>query len=175
MAEPPPSRGIPDLGALYLRYRDVLWRVAQKQLPLFMHDRVGEVVSHVFMKLGEKPPTEPVRNWEALLVDRAKKRAIDVYRKEHFNRFGQFPDEDAAVLGVADGAAASLDASLVSSLLSRLEPRRRRVLVEVVMEGRPAKVLAAEWGVSEGRVSQLKTDALKRFKVLWEQETGGVW
>lgn len=175
MAEPPPSRGIPDLGALYLRYRDILWRVAQKQLPEFMHDRVGEVVSHVFMKLGENPPTEPVRSWEALLVDRVMKRAIDVYRKEHFNRFGEFPAEDAAVFGVADGAAASLDASLVKTLLSRLEPRRRQVLEEVVMAGRPAKALAAEWGVSEGRVSQLKTDALKRFKVSWAQETGGVW
>lgn len=175
MAEPPQSRGVPDLGALYLRYRDVLWRVTQRQLPKFMQDRVGEVVSHVFMQLSEKPPPEPVRNWEALLIDRVKKRAIDLYRKEHFNRWGEFPAEDAAVLGVADGAAASLDASLVKSLLSRLEPRRRQVLVEVVMAGRPAKDLAAESGVSEGRVSQLKTDALKQFKVLWEQETGGAW
>ena len=120
MAAPPPSHAIPDLGALYLRYRESLWRVAQKQLPKFMHDRVGEVVSHVFMRLGEEPPSESVRNWEALLVDRVKKRAIDVYRKEHFSRFGEFPAEDAAVFGVADGAAARLDASLVASLLARL-------------------------------------------------------
>jgi len=173
MVEPPPSRGVPDLGALYERHRDVLWRVAQRQLPRFMHDRVGEVISHVFMKIGEDPPAESVRNWEAFLIDRVKKRAIDVYRKEHVNRFGEFPAEDAAVLGVTDGVATSLDASSVKSILSRLESRRRQVLEEVVLAGRPAKDLAMEWGVSEGRVSQLKADALKRFKVLWEQETGG--
>jgi len=175
MAEPPPLGTAPDLGALYLRHSNVLWRIARNRLPKFMHDRVGEVISHVFMKLGESPPTEPVRNWEALLIDRVKKRCIDVYRKEHFNRFGEFPTEDAAELGVADDLAARADASLVRSLLSRLEPRRRQVLEEVIMECRPAKDVAAELGVSEGRVSQLKADALRQFSVLWEQETGGAW
>ena len=175
MVEPPPTQGRPDLGALFLCYREVLWRVAQSRLPRFMRDRAEDVIMRVFLELLQNQPTEPVRNWEGLLVDRVKKRAMDVYRKEHVEQVGDFPAEDAAVFGVVDGATSRADAALVRSVLSRLEPRSRQVLEEVVMANRPAKDLAAEWGVSQGRVSQLKTDALKRFKTLWEQETGGVW
>lgn len=172
MDEPPPAQDPPDLAALYVRHRDVLWRVTQRQLPRHMHDRAGDVINDVFAKLQVNPPTEPIENWEAYLVTLVRRRAISVCRKEHVDRYGEFPAEDAAVFGVWDGASERANEQAVKTTLMCLEPRRRRILEQVVIADRPAKAVAAEMGISEGRVSQLKTDALQRFKTIWEQQTG---
>lgn len=172
MDEPPPAQVLPDLAALYVRHRDVLWRVTQRQLPRHMHDRAGEVINDVFAKLQGNPPTEPVENWEAYLITLVRRRAISVCRKEHVDRYGSFPAEDGAAFGVWDGASERANEQSVKKMLMLLEPRRRRILEQVVIADRPAKALAAELGISEGRVSQLKTDALRQLKTIWEQQTG---
>lgn len=172
MDEPPPAQVLPDLAALYVRHRHVLWRVTQRQLPIHMHDRAGDVINDVFAKLQVNPPTEPIENWEAYLITLVRRRAISVCRQEHVDRYGEFPAEDGAVFGVWDGASERASDQAVKEILMRLEPRRRRILEQVVIADRPAKAVAAEMGISEGRVSQLKSDALQRFKTIWEQQTG---
>ncbi len=172
MVEPPPDQVQPDLAALYARYRDVLWRVVRRQLPRHMRDRAGDVIQDVFAKLLEKPSTQPINNWEAYLVTLVRRRAISVSRKERDDRHGELPAEDGAAFAVGDGLAERAEAQVVGQALSRVEPRRRHVLERVVIADRPAKEVAAEMGISEGRISVLKKEGLQQLKSELEQQTG---
>lgn len=172
MVEPPPSQVQPDLAALYVRHREVLWRVAQSRLPKHLSHRTEDVIQDVFAKLLEKPPTQLINNWESYLVTLVRRHAITVCRKERDDRHGERPAEDGAAFAVGDGLAERAEAQVVGQALSRVEPRRRHVLERVVIADRPAKEVAAEMGISEGRISVLKKEGLQQLKSELEQQTG---
>lgn len=178
MDEPPPTQA-PDWGPLYVQYADRLWRVARTTLRRHggaaIHDRAAEVVSQAFVELMERPPVEHPANWEAFLIRVVTCRAIDLLRKEHLDRREAFPEADAQAGSVVDGTQLVIERLAVDQLLDQLDQRSRYVLEQVIMLKRPAQEVAAELGLSPGRVSQLKTEALKQLQLELAQEREEPW
>jgi hypothetical protein len=81
---------------------------------------------------------------------------------EHDSTAGENPGLDALIAkreSPAEAAAFRMDAS---TWLERMPPRKRAV-VESMMEGHTGKELAAMHGMSEGRVSQIRSEAAEEW------------
>ncbi len=69
----------PDLGALYLRHRDAMHRVAASVLrEAGRASEASDAVSDAMVSIMASP--RDVRNWEAFLVTAAKRKALDRVR-----------------------------------------------------------------------------------------------
>jgi RNA polymerase sigma-70 factor (ECF subfamily) len=78
----------PDLGALYLRHRDAMHKVAASVLhEAGLASEAGDVVNDAIVSIIASPPTE-VRNWEAFLVTAAKRKALDRIRSAEVRHSG---------------------------------------------------------------------------------------
>lgn len=176
MTDPPPVQ-LPDWGPLYVEHRDRLWRVAAAQAYGLGYglarQLAGEALSQVFLELITDPPRCTPQSWEAFLVARVKNRAIDLVRKEHAERRALFPESDSTPLSVSDQSDRVLDRLHADRLLASLDARSRHVVEQVVMFARPSKDVAAELGISPGRASQIKSEALKKLMTLSERQGEG--
>ena len=164
----------PDLAALYLRYRDSMYRVAASVLRgAGLMEDTGDVVNDAMMSILRNPPKN-VKNWEALLVTVVKRKALDKAKSAHVKHHG--PPLDLRVhdvpqtIDIADDIEKLERAEEVRELLSRLEHRYRYVLWEVVALKRPRAEVAKELGVTPARVSQMKTQALRMLRELMTEE-----
>src|ERR1700728_3558476 len=67
----------PDLGALYLRHRGAMHKVAASVLrEAGRASEAGDAVHDAIVSIMASPPRD-VRDWEAFLVSTAKRRALD--------------------------------------------------------------------------------------------------
>lgn len=167
----------PDWGPLYEEYKDRLWRVAAGQGYRLGYELArqlaGEAVSQVFLELIKDPPKGFPQSWEAFLVARVKNRAIDLVRKEHVERRAVFPESESRRFSIADGSEGVLDRLQTDQLLASLETRSRYVVEQVVMHARPSKDVAVELGISAGRLSQIKSEALQKLRTLSKRQGEG--
>lgn len=77
-----------------------------------------------------------------------------------------FPDREAE--HAFDAAEAS---AAVAELLPTLKGRQREVITRIYLDGQTGVEVAADWGVTESRVCQIRGDAMKRLrKTLQRQE-----
>jgi RNA polymerase sigma factor for flagellar operon FliA len=83
----------------------------------------------------------------------------DVADAERERSFADADAPDALALLEAAGTRNEIDAAL-----ARLPDRERAIVARHYFEGVPFKTLAAEWRVSEPRISQIHTRALGRLK-----------
>lgn len=157
-----------DFAALFLRHRDVMYAVAYSVLRGTGHeDSAEDVVMTTMASLIERPPVGVV-NWEAFLVRATRNKAVDVLRSAALRHAGgPMDDHDISdpTSSFEDEVMESVDAkregALVWDALSVLEARERQILWQYKALGRPRADVAAEFGVSPARVSQISTQALK--------------
>lgn len=172
------SSGHPDVEALYLKHNDAMYRVAYRVLRESGHkDLAKDAVQLVFESLLKSSPSEPVDNWEAFLVRSVRNRALDLLRSAAVQRTDAKPVEEhdrSAVQDVAAEVADRVDflrlAAKVREKMALLPEQERYVLEECAAKGRPGTEVAAERGVTKGRVSQVKTNALKTVRQMLDKE-----
>ena len=123
------------------------------------------------------PPTQPVLNWEAFLVQVTKRKAIDLVRSAAARHAGgALPAglDPATDIHLADDVAERVDDQHLGAdlwdLLALLDPRDRRILYEYKGKDRPRDEVAREFGISPARVSQISTQALRTLKDQFTKE-----
>jgi RNA polymerase sigma factor (sigma-70 family) len=169
----------PDLGALYLRYKDVLHRVAASVLrDRGLADQAEDAVQEAFESIMKSPPNN-VGNWEAFLVTAVKHKALDRISSAAVRHDGgglTEPDE-AALTREPDHADDVMDAidraraaSRVWDALAVLDARDRQIVWEYVAKARPRQEVARQFGVTPARISQIATSSLARLRTEMEKE-----
>jgi RNA polymerase sigma factor (sigma-70 family) len=173
MSEVPP----PDWAALYQQHRDAMYRVAARVLRgAGRADEAGDAVSAAMESLMKSPPAN-VLKWQAVLVTAVKRRALDLLgssavRHEVATDALRLPD--SVVDGLADDVAELVDRQRAGAVLwdklALLDVRHRAVVREYIEWGRPRQQVAAELGVTPGRVSQMAKAALRILRKALESE-----
>jgi RNA polymerase sigma factor (sigma-70 family) len=161
-----------ELEELYVEHRDMMWRTAQRVLKGQVASGVSaeDIVMTVMAELAQKgiPDDEDGRpfNLPAYLRRCVFYRAIDALRRaERLQALD--PARDLTDSTSADPHTAAESHNFLprfDELLRKLSANERYVFQERVLNGRPAKDVARELGVSPPRVSQLVTAALKKLK-----------
>lgn len=162
-----------DWAALYQKHRDAMYRVAYEVLRgSGRWDLAADAVQEAMVSLMKAPPAEPPRSWEALLVATSKRRALDIVRSAAVVRGVEYSEE--YVPGVAapdeDDAAEWLEKmARVRPVVALLDPQEQQVLAQYIVLDRTRDEVAAELGVSPGRISQISTKVLSKIKAAAEE------
>jgi RNA polymerase sigma-70 factor (ECF subfamily) len=171
----------PDLGALYLRHRDAMYKVAASVLrEVSRASEAADAVNEAIISIMASPPRD-VRSWEAFLVTAAKRKALDRVRSADVRHAGpefvevihdRADDTDLAE-DVADAIDRKERAALAWDCLSVLDERHRKAVWETVAMERPRSKVAAALGVTPARVSQMTTRALALLREEMRRREGG--
>lgn len=173
MQQAPP----PDWAALYQKHRDSMYRVAATVLrEAGLADHAEDAVQEAMVSLMASPPAE-VRNWQAVMVSAARRRAVDRLRSAAVRHAGPElgPEHDAGdgddiSQDVADAVDRQRNAARVWDKLALLDERHRKVAWEYVALERPRGEIAAELGVTPARVSQMAARAMEILLEAMSQE-----
>ena len=170
-----------DLGALYLRHRDAMHRVAASVLrESGRASEAEDAVSEAIGSILSKPP-KGVANWEAFLVIAAKRKALDRLRSAEVRRTNKLVAVDEHEIGdgvdVAEDVVEALDrqrlGNLAKSSLPSLTENESKVVWEIAGLGRSRQEVAQDLGVSPSRVSQLLGQGLRKLKTEMDRKEGG--
>lgn len=161
----------PDLGALYLRHRDAMYRVAYATLrDAGLSSQAEDAVSVAVESILASPP-QTVRNWEAFLVSTAKRKAIDILRSAVARHSAgalaaqkDAPADDHALEELDEAMDRAWAAARVWDALAILDDRHRKAVWDRVALERDRGLVAVELGVTPARVSQLVAEALLTLK-----------
>jgi RNA polymerase sigma-70 factor (ECF subfamily) len=133
-------------------------------------DQAGDAVQEAMVSLMASPPRN-VRNWEAVMVATAKRRALDRLDSAAVRHAGPELSEEhdqADLTDVSEEVVELVDrqraAAVVWDSLAVLDGRHRKVAWEYVALERPRAEIAAELGVTPARVSQMTTRALEELR-----------
>ncbi|WP_028652640.1 sigma-70 family RNA polymerase sigma factor [Nocardioides halotolerans] len=169
----------PDWAALYAKHKDKMWSVARKVLrEAGRESDAADVVQEAMRSLMASPP-KSVTNWEALMVATAKRRALDLLDSARVRHDGgELIEETTEGLAsdefLAEDVASAVDNQRVGGLLwdalGDLDPRDRQIVWRRFVHERSLRELAAEFGVSEGRISQITKAALTTLRAALEQQ-----
>jgi RNA polymerase sigma factor (sigma-70 family) len=171
----------PDLGALYLRHRDAMYKVAASVLrDVGLASQAEDAVQDAMVSILASPPTD-VQNWEALFVTAVKRKALDRIRSAAVRHAGPEFTESAHDrvddVDIAEDVTADLDrkdrAGIAWDCLSVLDARHRKVVWDIAGLERSRNDVASELGVSPGRVSQMVTRALAELRQEMNRTEGG--
>ena len=175
------SAVMPDIGALYLRYGDTMHKVAASLLrEAGLESHARDAVQDAIVSIMASPP-QNVQNWEAFLVLAVKRKAIDRIRSADARHAG--PELDESVhdyvddrVDVADQVAEAIDCSRRAGFawdaLSVLDDRQRKVVLDITALERSRGDVAAELGVTPGRVSQIMKQALALLEEEMTEQKG---
>ena len=176
-----PSGADFDIAAVYSKHRDAMYRIAYARLR--ESGRAAEsadVVHDVIVRLLQSPP-RGVQNWEAFLVTAVINAVADRLKSATSRRDGGRLDESSAHnvpsdLDLDNEVVEALDlehrAGIVWDSLSVLSERERKVVWEHVACERPRKDVAAEVGVTVQRITQIKTQALRKLREAMDVKGG---
>jgi RNA polymerase sigma factor (sigma-70 family) len=159
---------VSDLAALYAQHRDAMYRVAYATLRSSgMTSSAEDAVSAAVVSIMKNGLPSDVENWEAFLVNAAKRKAQDIAKSAVVQRAGppfdmehDRPADDDVAEEVADGVDLERRVQLLQTSLGVLDDRQRLVAIEYVGAERPRAEIAAELGVTPARVSQIKLEVL---------------
>ena len=152
-------------------------RVARRTLRgTGLEAEVDDVVMSAMESLMKKPPST-VSNWEAMLVQTTKRRALDLLRSAAVKHASSVDLTDLDVashedleLEIVEAVDRERNAMVLWDKLAVLDARHRQVAREYVGKARPRADVAAEMGVSPARISQMATAALKKLRDALEKE-----
>lgn len=171
----------PNLGALYLRYRDAMYKVAASVLwEVGRASEAGDAVNDAIVSIMTAPPKH-VRNWETFLVTAAKRKALDRVRSADVRHTGpEFVEsvhDRADGTDIAEDVATDLDrkerATVARDCLGILDERHRKIVWKIVALEQSRGEVAAELAVSPARVSQMTTRALVLLREEMNRREGG--
>lgn len=165
---------LPNLAALYRQHADVLHKVAASVLrEVGLQDEKGDVVQDAIVSLMDSPPTEEIRDWVPFLIRVVKNKAYDRIRAAGVRHFGRSFDvatddrsdeTDSALERVEEHIDAERAGAQVWDALATLDARERFIVREVAQNGKTQGAVAAELGISRGRVAQIFKEALTKLK-----------
>ena len=178
------AESVPDLAALYLQNREAMYRVAASVLHgAGRAAEAADAVQDAIVSIMNSPPSE-VRNWEAFLVNAAKRKAQDFLKSALVKHTGPEldGDEDGDPFFVdptvdVEGEVLELlenerRAAALRECLQTLDERHRRVVWEIQVRGRSRAEVAEELGVTPPRVSQMMTKALAQLRDELDKQEG---
>jgi RNA polymerase sigma-70 factor (ECF subfamily) len=158
----------PDWGPLYETHRRAMYLVALSILR--RRELAEDAVQNAMVSLINNPPSD-VKNWEAVMVNAAKMRALDIVGSAaERHRGGPLdPERDPESRGLTpDQAIDALDVVVkvrkLESVMDVLTDREGQVLVRRVLREESRDAIAADLGVSPARVSQIVTAALSKLR-----------
>lgn len=162
----------PDIGAVFLEHREVMYRVAYAMLRTDHHHRAEDVVSEVMVSILNHPP-DSVRNWQAYLVSAVKNKVRDLWkssahRREQLvlaeatplegDRLGGDEVEDDPAHEVVELIGRQQRVRVVREAMAEMEawdPQAAHVLWQCAGLERSSQQVADELGVSSSRVRQI--------------------
>lgn len=177
--ERPRPQGAPaDFEAAYLDNRDMLHRVAAVALrPYGLESHAPDVVQEAVVSLWRRPPPD-VTSWAGLMVSTVKRRAVDVIKSAETRHSGidlaalaGRPEERAAVDIEAEFIATverERRVAWVRAAIHELPGDQREVIERVFYGGETQVQVARARGVTEGRISQIKSAAFKQLAATLE-------
>ena len=141
-------------------------------------DQAEDAVQDAVRSLMASPPKEEVKSWEAVMVLAAKRRALDLLATAHVRHAGPEIEDhhyrSSSYPDLSGDVAEDLDrqrlAAAVRDLLRVLPDRDRDVVWRRSALEDSRDQVAADLGVTPGRVSQTTTAALKRLRDTIEKE-----
>ncbi|MBY6413934.1 sigma-70 family RNA polymerase sigma factor [Rhodococcus sp. BP-252] len=168
----------PDWAALYLKYRDSMYRVAVSVLRPFGREVEAEDVVMSAMESLMKSPPSNVQTWEALMISTTKRRALDHVRSAAVRHGSPLTPEDqleqADSVDVATSVAEFVDlqrsGALLWDKLSLLSEQERKVAWEYIALQRPRERLAAELEVSPARISQIAKKVTTKLREALDED-----
>ncbi|TFD79413.1 sigma-70 family RNA polymerase sigma factor [Cryobacterium fucosi] len=162
----PPTK--PDWGPLYLAHRRPMYLVALSILR--RSDLAEDAVQNAMESLMKNPPADVV-NWEAMMVNAAKLRALDIVGSAPERHHGGSlapelqPESGDQTPGEAVEAIDLLRrVQKLEKAMDVLTDREGQVLVRRVLREESRDAVAADLGVSPARVSQIVTAALSKLR-----------
>lgn len=173
-----PAGPPPDWAALYEAHKNSMHRVAKTILRgSGLIDQAEDAVQEAMRSLMRSPP-QNVERWEAVMVSATKRKAIDLLRsapvrhagpevKDQHYRDETYPDLSDDVSEELDRQRAAAD---VRDRLKMLPDRDREVVWRRAALEESREQVAADLGVSPGRVSQITKAALKQLRDIIEKE-----
>lgn len=170
---------VPDLAALYLQHRDAMYRVAASVLRgAGLVDFAADAVQDAIVSMMTSPPSG-VRNWEALMVAAAKRKAIDRCRSAAVVHAGpefSTTEHDRATTDVGQDVVEELErvrnAQEIQKILPALDERHRTAVWQFIALERPRSEIASELGVTAPRVSQMTKRSLELLRRELEGKEG---
>lgn len=170
------TESVPDLAALYLQHREAMYRVAASVLRgAGRAAEAADVVQDAIVSIMNSPPSG-VRNWEAVLVTAAKRKALDFLKSALVTHAGPaLEDDDEGELSFAHPAVDVEEevqdllenerrAAVLRECLRTLDERHRRVVWDIQVSERSRAEVAEELGVTPPRISQMMTKALAQLR-----------
>ncbi|MEV8219695.1 sigma-70 family RNA polymerase sigma factor [Microbacterium sp. NPDC077391] len=157
-----------DWAALYQKHRNAMYGVAYAVLRgTGRVDLAADAVQDAMVSLMNSPPSEVPRNWEALLVVTAKRRALDIVRSAAMVRGVAYSEEylPGSEPSVEDETLERLEKiARARPAIAKLDAQAHTVLAEYIVRDRPRADVARELGVSPARVSQIATKVLAEIQ-----------
>lgn len=133
-----------------------------------LFDLADDAVQTAMMSVMKSPPSGEVRNWEAVLVDVTKKRALDILRSAPVRRSTELTEESVARAespAKQDETERRLDrVAAARAVIARLSDRERHVVTQLFVLERDRADVAAELGVTPARVSQIATKISREIR-----------
>lgn len=160
-----------DWAALYQKHRDAMYRVAYEVLRGSGRvDLADDAVQEAMVSLMKAPPPEPPRSWEALFVVTAKRRALDIVGSAAMKKRVEFSEEYVPGARHNDDALERLEKmARARPVIAGLDAQEHFVLAQYIVRDRPRDEVAAELGVTPGRVSQISTRVLSKISAAVEE------
>lgn len=162
----------PDWAALYRTHRDAMHGAAKLILRgAGLTDLSGDAVQDAIESLMKSPPRD-VRNWQAVMVTAAKRKAIDRLKSAAVKHAGpELSDEHQhSTPDPYDEVDEGIDRrSVVRAALATLNDRERDVVVRRVVLEHPRDQVAAELNVTPARISQITKAALEKMREMIEK------
>ena len=171
----------PDMGALFLEHREVMYSVAYSLLRTDRHNRAEDVIGEVMISIVKNPPRQEVRSWEAFLVRAVQNKVRDLWKSaahrherlvideasplEDERHGGDQVDDDPAP-GVVEMIGRQQRVQAVQEAMAELEAWDRQAayaLWQCAGLERSSQKVANELGVSSSRVRQLSAKARKEL------------
>ncbi|HRP08679.1 MAG TPA: sigma-70 family RNA polymerase sigma factor [Gemmatimonadales bacterium] len=149
-----------------LRSRDPLSRADRAHLK-----RLDAAVAELEQRLGRTPTTDEVAEFlgvDFITLSRLKQRTAVIGSVSLESSVGERGLADRLGDDGGENIQANLDVAerrnAIEAALDTLPPRERMVLAQSYFEERPLRMIAADLGVTESRVCQLRAQALARLR-----------
>ena len=175
----------PDIGAVFLKHRDVMYSVAYAMLRTDQHNQAKDVIGEVMVAILRHPP-DSVESWEAYLVRSVQNKIRDLWKSaahrheqlllaeatpSEGDRLGGDEVEDDPASDVVELISRQQTVQSVRAAMAEMEawdPQAAYVLWQCSGLERSSQQVADDLGLSSSRIRQISSKARKKLISLLE-------